>query len=63
VAELGNVPTPEMWDVFNMGCGFVAVVADDRAEDAVALLAAHHAASARIGTVTGDAGRLSAPGL
>jgi phosphoribosylformylglycinamidine cyclo-ligase len=63
VAELGNVPTPEMWDVFNMGCGFVAVVADDRAEDAAALLAAHHPGSARIGTVTGDAGRLSAPGL
>jgi phosphoribosylformylglycinamidine cyclo-ligase len=59
VAEMGNVPTAEMWDVFNMGCGFVALVPDDRAEDAAALVAAHHPGSARIGTVTGDAGQLS----
>jgi phosphoribosylformylglycinamidine cyclo-ligase len=58
VAEMGNVPTAEMWDVFNMGCGFVALVPDDRAEDAAALLAAHHPGSARIGTVTADAARL-----
>jgi phosphoribosylformylglycinamidine cyclo-ligase len=63
VAALGGVPAAEMWDVFNMGCGFVALVPDDRADDAVALLSAHHAGTARIGTVTGDAGRLSAPGL
>ena len=24
--QLGDVPTSEMWDVFNMGCGFVALV-------------------------------------
>jgi phosphoribosylformylglycinamidine cyclo-ligase len=63
VAELGEVPTGEMWDIFNMGCGFVVLVPDDRAEDAAALLAAHHPGSARIGTVTGEAGRLAAPGL
>jgi phosphoribosylformylglycinamidine cyclo-ligase len=63
VAELGDVPTTEMWDVFNMGCGFVALVPADRAADAVALLGAHHPGTARIGTVTGDVGRLSAPGL
>ena len=63
VAELGDVPTAEMWDIFNMGCGFVAVVPADRADDAVALLSAHHPGTARIGTVTSDAGRLSAPGL
>jgi phosphoribosylformylglycinamidine cyclo-ligase len=63
VAELGDVPAAEMWDVFNMGCGFVAVVPEDRADDAVALLSTHHPGTARIGTVTGDAGRLSAPGL
>ena len=39
VAELGDVPTSEMWDVFNMGCGFVALVPEARADDAVALLA------------------------
>jgi phosphoribosylformylglycinamidine cyclo-ligase len=52
-----------MWDIFNMGCGFVALVPEDRAADAVALLGAHHPGSARIGTVTGEGGRLSAPGL
>jgi phosphoribosylformylglycinamidine cyclo-ligase len=63
VAELGDVPTSEMWDVFNMGCGFVAIVPEARAEDAVALLATRHPGTARIGTVTADGGRLSAPGL
>jgi phosphoribosylformylglycinamidine cyclo-ligase len=63
VAELGGVPTAEMWDVFNMGCGFVALVPEHRAGDAVALLGAHHPGTARIGTVTADGGRLAAPGL
>jgi phosphoribosylformylglycinamidine cyclo-ligase len=63
VAELGGVPITEMWDVFNMGCGFVALVPADRAEDVAALLGAHHPGTARIGTVTADAGHLSAPGL
>jgi phosphoribosylformylglycinamidine cyclo-ligase len=63
VAEHGDVPTAEMWDVFNMGCGFVVIVPEDRAEDAAALLGAHHPGAARIGTVTGDGGRLTAPGL
>ena len=34
-----------------------------RGRDAVALLGAHHPGAARIGTVTGEGGRLSAPGL
>ena len=63
VAEVGDVPAAEMWDVFNMGCGFVALVPDDRAADAVALLAARHPGTARVGIVTADGGRLVAPGL
>jgi phosphoribosylformylglycinamidine cyclo-ligase len=63
VARLADVPPAQMWDVFNMGCGFVALVPDAHAADAVALLERHHPGSARIGTVTGDGGRLSAPGL
>ena len=63
MAALGDVATAEMWDVFNMGCGFVALVPEHRAADAVALLGAHHPGTARIGTVTADGGRLSAPGL
>jgi phosphoribosylformylglycinamidine cyclo-ligase len=37
--------------VFNMGLGFVAVVPDERADDATGLLAAHHPGTRRIGTV------------
>jgi phosphoribosylformylglycinamidine cyclo-ligase len=62
VARLGAVADAEMWDVFNMGCGFVAVVPDERAADAAALLGARHPGSARIGTVTADAGRVSVAG-
>jgi phosphoribosylformylglycinamidine cyclo-ligase len=63
VAEAAGVPDEELWEVFNMGCGFVAVVPADRADDAVALLAARHPGTARIGTVTDRAGRVSAPGV
>jgi phosphoribosylformylglycinamidine cyclo-ligase len=63
VAEVGDVPPAEMWDVFNMGCGFVALVPQDRAADAVALLGASHPGTAQIGVVTADGGRLAAPGL
>jgi phosphoribosylformylglycinamidine cyclo-ligase len=61
IAELGGVPEAEMWDVFNMGCGFVAVVPDAQADDAAALLAARHPGSTRIGTVTDRAGRIERP--
>ena len=44
IARLGAVAPAEMWDVFNMGCGFVAVVPEARAADAAALLAARHPA-------------------
>jgi phosphoribosylformylglycinamidine cyclo-ligase len=63
LARLGGVEAPEMWEVFNMGCGFVAVVPEDRAQDAVALLGERHPGVARIGTVTDEAGRVALPGL
>lgn len=56
VQRLGGVDEREMWEVFNMGCGFVAVVREDRADDAAALLGAHHPGARRIGTVTDAAG-------
>ena len=31
IAELGQVPPAEMWEVFNMGCGFCAIVPADHA--------------------------------
>jgi phosphoribosylformylglycinamidine cyclo-ligase len=54
VQRLGGVDDEEMWHVFNMGCGFVCVVPADRAEDAAALLAAHHPGARRIGTVAAE---------
>jgi phosphoribosylformylglycinamidine cyclo-ligase len=61
VQELGEVSDEEMWDVFNMGCGFVVCVAKDEVAAASALLASHHPGARRIGSVTGDAGRISRP--
>ena len=63
IAELGEVGTAEMWEVFNMGCGFVAMVAAEQAAAAVRLLAEFHPGSAVIGEVTGRAGVLELPGL
>lgn len=62
VAGLGDVPESEMWEVFNMGCGFVAIVPEAGAEDAAAILDARHPGARRIGTVTDSAGVATAPG-
>ncbi|HWT94216.1 MAG TPA: phosphoribosylformylglycinamidine cyclo-ligase [Solirubrobacteraceae bacterium] len=51
VQRLGEVSDAEMKRVFNMGCGFVAVVPDEHADAATDLLAAHHPGTRRIGTV------------
>jgi phosphoribosylformylglycinamidine cyclo-ligase len=63
IAQLGDVSAAEMWEVFNMGCGFCAIVPEDRAADAVKLLAARHPGSAVIGCCTDQEGRLSLPTL
>ncbi|MBU3675130.1 MAG: phosphoribosylformylglycinamidine cyclo-ligase, partial [Solirubrobacteraceae bacterium] len=62
IASLGNVPAEEMWEVFNMGCGFVAVVPEADAEAAVELLGERHPGTARIGTVTDRADETLGPG-
>jgi phosphoribosylformylglycinamidine cyclo-ligase len=63
VRDLGAVADAEMWEVFNMGCGFCAVVPEAAADEAAALLAAHHPGARRIGTVTDRAGRVEIPPL
>jgi phosphoribosylformylglycinamidine cyclo-ligase len=63
IGELGDVPAAEMWEVFNMGCGFCAVVPAADAERAVALLAHRHPGTAVIGRVTDGGGRVSVPGV
>jgi phosphoribosylformylglycinamidine cyclo-ligase len=52
VIERSGVSSQEAWEVFNMGCGFVAVVPAEHATTATSILAAHHPGSRRIGTVT-----------
>jgi phosphoribosylformylglycinamidine cyclo-ligase len=63
IAQRGGVDEAEMWQVFNMGCGFCAIVPADRALEATARLAAHHPGAARIGEVTGEAGRVRHPAI
>jgi phosphoribosylformylglycinamidine cyclo-ligase len=62
IASCGAVEPAEMQRVFNMGCGFVATVPDHAADRAIAQLATRHPGAARIGRVTGDAGRVTLPG-
>ncbi|MGI8413392.1 MAG: phosphoribosylformylglycinamidine cyclo-ligase [Solirubrobacteraceae bacterium] len=63
IAALGEVPAAEMWEVFNMGCGFCAVVAPHRACEALALLCAHHPGAAVIGRLTDRTGQITLPTL
>jgi phosphoribosylformylglycinamidine cyclo-ligase len=63
IARLGDVPAAEMWEVFNMGCGFCAVVPAGEAEAAAEVLAERHPGTAVIGRVTDRAGIVEAPEL
>jgi phosphoribosylformylglycinamidine cyclo-ligase len=63
IAALGQVSAAEMWEVFNMGCGLCAIVAEADAEAAAAVLARHHPGARAIGRVTDRAGRVSLPSL
>jgi phosphoribosylformylglycinamidine cyclo-ligase len=62
IAGLGDVPLAEMAEVFNMGCGFCAIVPDRHAGDAVAMLARHHPGTAVIGRLTDRTRRVTVPG-
>jgi phosphoribosylformylglycinamidine cyclo-ligase len=61
VQERGAVEEAEMWEVFNMGCGFCVACPETSADGAIDLLAAHHPGTRRIGTVTDRAGRVEVP--
>ncbi|WP_296212094.1 phosphoribosylformylglycinamidine cyclo-ligase [Corynebacterium sp. YSMAA1_1_F7] len=51
IQEEGQVPQEEMEKTFNMGVGMVAVVAEDDAERAMAMLTARHIDAWRLGEV------------
>jgi phosphoribosylformylglycinamidine cyclo-ligase len=61
VGERSGAALGELYEVFNMGCGFCCVVAAEAAEAAVALLGEHHPGAAVIGSVTGEAGIVALP--
>ncbi len=61
IAERGEVEPAELYEVFNMGCGFCCIVAPDAAGAAVELLDAHHPGTAVIGAVTDVDGVVELP--
>ncbi|HYZ70622.1 MAG TPA: phosphoribosylformylglycinamidine cyclo-ligase, partial [Thermoleophilaceae bacterium] len=61
IADRGGVEAAELFEVFNMGCGFCAVVPPAAADAAVELLDSHHPGSAVIGSVTDDSGVVELP--
>jgi phosphoribosylformylglycinamidine cyclo-ligase len=63
IARCGSVEPAEMQKVFNMGCGFVAIVPETSADAAIELLSVRHPGTARIGRVGDDAGRVTLPTL
>jgi phosphoribosylformylglycinamidine cyclo-ligase len=63
IARCGAVEAAEMQKVFNMGCGFVAIVPEASASAAIELLSRRHPGSAPIGRVSDDAGRVTLPTL
>ena len=61
IAQRGPVDDAELWEVFNMGCGFCVVVPSAHADDAVALLSQRHPGTAVIGLTTPQSGLVELP--
>jgi phosphoribosylformylglycinamidine cyclo-ligase len=61
IADSGGIEPAEMYEVFNMGCGFCCVVPEDQVDAAVELISKQHRGSARIGVATDDAGVVELP--
>jgi phosphoribosylformylglycinamidine cyclo-ligase len=56
IQDVGRISDEEMYEVFNMGLGFVCIVAGADEARAVQLLSAQHAGARRVGMVTDRAG-------
>jgi phosphoribosylformylglycinamidine cyclo-ligase len=61
IAERGGVEPAELYEVFNMGCGFCCVVPEADANAAVELLSLRHPGTAVIGRTTTTAGIVELP--
>jgi phosphoribosylformylglycinamidine cyclo-ligase len=61
IANRGGVDPAELFEVFNMGCGFCAVVPAVAADAAIELLVSHHPGAAVIGSVTDRSGIVELP--
>ena len=61
IAERGEVEDAELYEVFNMGCGFCVAVPREHADAAVELLARHHPGTAVVGRATTAAGVVELP--
>jgi len=61
IAERGGVEDAELYEVFNMGCGFCVVVPHEDADTAVRLLERHHPGTAPIGQTTTATGVVELP--
>jgi phosphoribosylformylglycinamidine cyclo-ligase len=59
IAERGEVPEEEMYEVFNMGCGFCCVVPEAHEGAALSLLRRHYPEAAVIGSVKAGARAVS----
>jgi phosphoribosylformylglycinamidine cyclo-ligase len=63
IADGASVPPEEMYEVFNMGCGFCVVVPEASVDEAVSLLRERHRGAAAIGVVTDSAGVVELPAV
>ena len=63
LCEAGSIDAAQAYQVFNMGCGFVAVVPAAAAAQAVELMVEHHPGTRVIGRVSDAAGQVALPGL
>jgi phosphoribosylformylglycinamidine cyclo-ligase len=61
IAERASVTPEDMWETFNMGCGFCCIVPATQADSALALLKAGHPGAGVIGSVTDHAGVVALP--
>jgi phosphoribosylformylglycinamidine cyclo-ligase len=61
IRERGGIDDQEMHEVFNMGCGFCAVVAPGDEAEALSLLQRHHPGAKRVGAAVEGPGEISRP--